>query len=83
MNLEGVSSRGAQSLLLTAPRRINPGAVASTGPCELIFLGRKRRCSFVSANTGAATGRTSAVLLRLYTDGVRLVQVVLNVANSK
>jgi hypothetical protein len=61
VNLEVVGSEGVQSLL-TAPRRINPGAVASTGPCELIFLGRKRRCS--SVNTGA-TGRTSAATMRV------------------
>jgi hypothetical protein len=32
VDLEGVGSGGVQSLL-TAPRRINPGAVASIGPC--------------------------------------------------
>jgi hypothetical protein len=62
VNLEGVGSGGVQSLL-TAPRGINPGAVASIGPCELIFLGRKRRCS--SVNTGA-TGRISVATPTAY-----------------
>jgi hypothetical protein len=73
VNPEGVGSGGAQSLL-TAPRRANPGADASIGPCELIFLGRKRRCSFVNTRTHRPIG--------CYSDGVRLVQVVLEVANS-
>jgi hypothetical protein len=38
VNLEGVGSGGVKRLL-TAPRRIRPGAVVSTGPCGLIFLG--------------------------------------------
>jgi hypothetical protein len=62
VNHEGVGSGGGQSLL-TALRRINPGAVASIGPCEVVFLGCKRRCSFV--NTGA-TGRISVATPTAY-----------------
>jgi hypothetical protein len=56
-HLEGVGSGGVQSLL-TAPRGVNPGAVASIGPSEVIFISRKPGASSISASTGA-TGRTS------------------------
>ena len=50
VNHEGVGSGGVQSVL-TAPRRINPGAVASKGPVKsfcfcFCWVGRKRRVYF-------------------------------------
>jgi hypothetical protein len=83
VNHEGVGSGGVQSLL-TAPRRINPGAVASKGPLKSFWCwvasDALHRLYFLLFFHWASTGGWAHI--GCHSDGVQLVQVVLNVASG-